>query len=152
MKKAVAWLMIASALWSAPYRVGEALPAMALNDQFGKTHTLKEMPKTVIMAFEKGTAAMADELLGKQTAGYLAAHHAVYIADISPMPGFIAEAFALPKMRKYPYTVLLIRDEETGLKFPAADGKVTLLRMEGNVIRSVEYAETADELKAAIEK
>jgi len=152
MKKVIWMWVFAASIWAAAYTVGEPVKTFDLQDQFGKHHSLNKMPKTLVMAFEKGTAATVDECLGKQNADYLPAHHTVYIADISPMPGFIAEAFALPKMRKYPYTVLLIRDEEFGLKFPAQEGKITLLRFEGNILRAVEYVTTADELKKAIEQ
>lgn len=152
MKKALFLLISCVIAWAAPYQIGEPVKALTLEDQFGKKHTLKEYPRTVVMAFEKETAATANDLFGSQKNDYLSEHHALYIADISPMPSFIAEAFALPKMRKYPYAILLIRDEETGLKFPAAEGKITILRMEGNAIRSIEYAATAEELKAAVEK
>lgn len=68
------------------------------------------------------------------------------------MPSFIAEAFALPKMRHYPYAILLIRDEELGLRFPAQEGKITVLHFAANVLRRIEYVNTAEHLKAAIEQ
>lgn len=152
MKKSILMLVMSLALWAVPYKIGQSVMPLDLNDQFGKKVVLKTMPKTLIMAFEKETSATVNDCLGKQNGNYLPDHHAAYIADISPMPAFIAEAFALPKMRKYPYTVLLIRDEETGLKFPAQDGKITVLRFEKNILKAIEYVATADELKTAIEQ
>lgn len=152
MKKLISALLVALSVWAAPYKVGQTVMPLDLKDQFDKHIVLKTMPNILVMAFEKGTSATVNDFLGKQKGTYLSEHKAAYIADISPMPTFIAEAFALPKMRKYPYTVLLIRDEELGLKFPGQEGKITVLRLEGNVIKSIEYVATADELKAAIEK
>ncbi|MFY9141872.1 hypothetical protein [Sulfuricurvum sp.] len=152
MKKIIGALLVALSVFAAPYKIGQSVMPLDLKDQFDKHIVLKSMPKTLVMAFEKGTSATVNDCLGKQNGTYLTEHKAAYIADISPMPSFIAEAFALPKMRKYPYTVLLIRDEEIGLKFPAQEGKITILRMEGNMIKSIEYVATADELKTAIEK
>lgn len=152
MKKVTVLALMVLSLWAAPYKLGQSVTPLDLNDQFGKHITLKTMPHTLVMAFEKGTSATVNDCLGKQNGAYLSEHKAAYIADISPMPTFIAEAFALPKMRKYPYTVLLIRDEEIGLKFPAQEGKITVLRLEGNVIKAIEYVTTADELKKAIEQ
>ena len=37
------------------------------------------------------------------------------------MPGLVTKLFALPKMRKYVHTVLLIQDEQQGLKFPSKE-------------------------------
>jgi hypothetical protein len=152
MNKVISLLLIALSVWAAPYKVAQKVMPLDLKDQFDKHIVLKTMPSTIVMAFEKGTSATVNDCLGKQNGAYLSEHKAAFVADISPMPTFIAEAFALPKMRKYPYTVLLIRDEEVGLKFPSQEGKITVLRLEGNVIKAIEYVTTADELKTAIEK
>ena len=117
-----------------------------------KKHTLKVMPKTVIMAFEKGTGATVNEYLAAQGKGYLAKHKAAFVADISLMPKFITESFALPKMRKYPHTVLLIQDEMVGLKFPGEEEKITVMKFRGNFLTQIRYVTTAAELKAAIEE
>lgn len=145
-------LLIALSVWAAPYKVGQSVSPLDLSDQFGKRYTLKTMPKTLIMAFEKGTGATVNEYLAAQGKGYLDKYKAAFVADISQMPNFITETFALPKMRKYPHTVLLIRDEEQGLKFPGEEEKITVMKFRGNFLQSVEYITTADELKKAIEQ
>lgn len=152
MKKTFIALMSAVGLWAAPYTVGQSLTPLDLHDQFGKHHILKVMPHTLIMAFEKGTGATVNEYLAAQGGGYLAKHNAAFVADISQMPNFITQAFALPKMRKYPHTVLLIQDEEQGLKFPAEEEKITVMTFKGNFLRNIRYITTADELKQAIEQ
>lgn len=152
MKKVIILLMIAFSVWAAPYKVGQSVMPLDLNDQFGKRVTLKAMPKTLIMAFEKGTGATVNEYLTVQEKGYLAKNKAAFVADISQMPKFITESFALPKMRKYTHTVLLIQDEEQGLNFPAQDGKVTVMKFRGNFLTKVEFIETAEQLKKAIEQ
>ena len=127
---------------------------MPLNliDQHGKRSTLKVMPKTLIMAYEKGTGATVNEYLALQGKEYLKKNNAVFVADISQMPNFITETFALPKMRKYPHTVLLIRDEEQGLNFPAQEEKITVMKFRGNFLTKIEFVETAEQLKKAIEQ
>ena len=95
---------------------------------------------------------MVNEYLAAQGKGYLARYNAAFIADISQMPNFITKAFALPKMQKYPHTVLLIQDEELGLKFPAEEEKVTVMTFKGNFLRSVQYVDSAAELKQVIEQ
>lgn len=153
MKKIIiSFLLIAVSLWGAAYKVGESIQPLNLKDQFGKIHSLKEMPKTLIMVYEKGTAATVNEYLAAQDKGYLSGHNTSFIADISGMPTFISNAFAIPKMQKYPHTVLLIDDEELGLKFPGQDEKITVMKIKGNVLQSIDYVSTADELKKAIEQ
>jgi len=152
MKKAIFALLAAAGLWGAAYQVGQSVAPLDLSDQFGKKHTLKVMPETLIMAFEKGTGATVNEYLAAQPKEYLARHKAAFVADISQMPNFITESFALPKMRKYPHTVLLIRDEEQGLRFPGEEEKITVMRFRGNLLSKIEFVTTAAELKKAIEQ
>lgn len=152
MKKVIIAFLAAASLWAAPYQVGQSVMPLDLSDQFGKKHTLKAMPKTLIMAFEKGTGATVNEYLADKGKGYLAKHKAAFVADISLMPNFITESFALPKMRKYPHTVLLIRDEEQGLRFPGEEGKITVMKFRGNFLTKIDFVTTASELKSAIEQ
>lgn len=144
--------MIALSVWAAPYKVGQSVAPLDLEDQHGKRTTLKAMPKTLIMAYEKGTGATVNEYLNVQDKGYLRKHNAAFVADISQMPNFITTAFALPKMRKYIHTVLLIRDEEQGLRFPYEEDKITVMKFRGNFLTKVTFITTTAELKAAIEQ
>ena len=152
MKKVTAVLLMALSLWGAPYKGGHSVMPLDLNDQFGKRYTLKVMPKTLVMAFEKGTGATVNEYLSTQEKGYLAKNKAAFVADISQMPKFITETFALPKMRKYNHTVLLIQDEEQGNNFPYQEDKITVMKFRGNFLTKVDFISTADELKKAIEQ
>lgn len=152
MKKVLITLLAAAALWGAPYKVGQSVMPLDLSDQFGKKQTMKAMPKTLIMAFEKGTGATVNDYLAAQEKGYLSRYKAAFVADISQMPKFITETFALPKMRKYPHTVLLIQDEEQGLRFPGEEGKITVMKFRGNFLTRVDFISTPSELKQAIEQ
>jgi len=152
MKKVIIALLVAVSVWAAPYKVGQSVMPLDLSDQHGKRYTLKVMPKTLIMAFEKGTGATVNEYLKVQEKGYLAKNKAAFVADISQMPKFITESFALPKMRKYAHTVLLIRDEEQGLRFPAEEEKITVMKFRGNFLTKIAFVTTPAELKQAIEQ
>ena len=101
MKKVIITCLAALSLWGAPYKVGQSVMPLDLSDQFGKKHALKAMPKTLIMAFEKGTGATVNEYLAEQEKGYLAKNKAAFVAISARCP-FITETFALPKNRKYP--------------------------------------------------
>jgi hypothetical protein len=152
MKKVLIAVLVSLSVWAAPYSVGQSVTPLELNDQFGKHHSMKVMPHTLIMAFEKGTGATVNEYLAAQGKGYLPKINAAFIADISQMPNFITKAFALPKMQKYPHTVLLIQDEVQGLKFPAEEEKITVMKFRGNFLTKIDFVTTADELKRAIEQ
>jgi len=152
MKKLTILLALSTLLAAAPYKVGESVMPLSLNDQFGKRHSLKVMPKTLVMAFEKGTAAMVNEYLAAKDKTYLSNNKAAFVAEISQMPRFITESFALPKMRKYPHTILLIDDEEQGLKYPYQENKVTVMKFNGNFLSGIKFVATQEELKSAIEQ
>ena len=152
MKKMALFLLMVMSLAAAPYKVGQSVMPLDLSDQFGKRVTLKMMPKTVVMAFEKGTGATVNDYLTSQEKGYLAKNKAAFVADISQMPKFITESFALPKMRKYNHTVLLIQDEEQGLNFPYQEDKITVMKFRGNFLTKIEFVDTAEQLKKAIEQ
>lgn len=152
MKKIALFLLMVLSLMAAPYKVGQSVMPLDLNDQFGKRYTLKAMPKTLIMAFEKGTGTTVNEYLTVQEKGYLAKNKAAFVADISQMPKFITESFALPKMRKYNHTVLLIQDEEQGLNFPYQEDKITVMKFRGNFLTKIDFISTPEELKKAIEQ
>jgi hypothetical protein len=145
-------MMIALGVWADPYTVGQSVSSLELEDQHGNHTTLTAMPKTLIMAYEKGTGATVNEYLNAQDKEYLNKYNAVFIADISQMPGLVTKLFALPKMRKYIHTVLLIQDEHQGLQFPSKEEKITVLKFQDNVLTQVTFITTADELKAAIEQ
>jgi hypothetical protein len=152
MKKVILSLLVAASVWAVPYKVGQSVMPLDLNDQFGKRVALNTMPKTLIMAFEKGTGATVNEYLTVQEKGYLAKHKAAFVADISQMPKFITESFALPKMRKYTHKVLLIQDEEQGLNFPYQEDKITVMKFRGNFLTKIEFISTPAELKKTIEQ
>ena len=152
MKKVIMILLAALSLAAAPYKVGQSVMPLDLSDQFGKRVTLKVMPKTLIMAFEKGTGATVNEFLTVQEKGYLAKNKAAFVADISQMPKFITESFALPKMRKYTHRVLLIQDEQQGLNFPAQEGKITIMKFRGNFLTKIDFVDNEADLKQAIEQ
>ncbi|MFA6189511.1 MAG: hypothetical protein WC680_09580 [Sulfuricurvum sp.] len=152
MKKALILMLMVLSIWAVPYKVGQSVAPLDFQDQFGKRTVFKEMPKTVIMAFEKGTSGTVNDFLNAQDVGYLKKFNAVYVADISGMPNFITEVFALPKMRKFTYPVLLIRDEEQGLKFPGEEKKITIMKFQGNTLTDISYVSTPAQIKAAIEQ
>lgn len=151
MKKVLLFLLITLSMWAASYNVGQTVPPLNFPDQFGKITVFKEMPQTFIFTREKGTSAIVNDFLKTQDGAYLQKYNAVYVADISGMPNFITEVFALPKMRKYPYSVLLIRDESQ-VKFPGEEGKVTVMKLKGNMVTSISYVSIPEQLKAAIEQ
>ena len=138
MKKLLLISTILTASLFAGFKVGDTLPTIALNDQFEKPLKVTSADTLVIMAFEKDVSIDISMFLKAQVKGFLLQHHMKYISDISTMPSFITSMFAMPKMKKYPFSVMLINND-FGKQFDRQKGKVTVYRLKNKKIIAVEF-------------
>lgn len=145
MKKVLIMLFVAFVSFANALNIGESLPTFSIKNQFEKAHTLKNDTQTIIVASGKSTSEIIRDYLLKQEGDFLTKNKAVYVADISGMPSLIAKFFALPKMKKYPFSVLLV-DEEQTKKFSKQDDKITIYRVNEGKITSVNYITNEAEL------
>jgi len=122
----------------ADFKVGDKLPPITLLDQFDKEFSVESKDKLLIMAFEKDISVVVNEYLKTKPGTYLSSHHAKYISDISSMPSLITSMFALPKMKKYPFSVMLINDD-FGKQFNTQEGKITVYTLKKNKIVEIRY-------------
>jgi len=122
----------------AEFKVGEKLPSISLPDQFENTLQVKSTDRLLILAFEKDISSAINDYLKTQPADYLKEHHARYISDISAMPSLITSMFAMPKMKKFPFSIMLINDD-LGKEFGKEEGKITVYRIENHQIKAVEF-------------
>ena len=81
---------------------------------------------------------------------YLVKHKAYFIADISGMPFLISKFIAVPKMKKYPYDVLLVRNSKWASFIPHKKGYVSVLKISANKVISVNFAKNKQALTALI--
>jgi len=149
MKTFFALIALAASLFAGP-SVGQPFPPTTLEDQFGKTHTVGA-EGLILISFERDVSDRVNAFLKQQPKSFLTDNGTVYIADISAMPTIIAKLFALPKMRDYPYAVLLNRDEDFEKGFDKREGKLTVYRLQGGNVIAVEFIDT-DELGKLFEK
>jgi len=126
--------------------------SFVLPDQFDKSHTVGKDAKILILSFAKSTGHMIKGFLSKQPKDYLPSRHAFFIADISPMPTVIRNTFALPDLRKSPYSVLLIYDENIAsqIKNDKEADKIAIATLDNGVITNVKYILTEKELEASL--
>ncbi len=130
---------------------GESID-FTLPDQFDKAHTLSAETKTLVFTFAKATSHVVRDFLQSQPADYLSSRNAYYVADISPMPTVIRNAFAMPDLKKSAYPVLLIYDGTIATKFrdDAQKDAIMIVSLENKKITSVKFAEDADTLGALL--
>tara|TARA_B110000046_G_C12962180_1_gene385036 strand:+ start:717 stop:1124 length:408 start_codon:yes stop_codon:yes gene_type:complete len=130
-------------LFSNGFALNSNINSFVLNDQFDKPHTVNADTKTILVSFEKSTGEHVNEFLSTKESNFLEKNNAVFIADISGMPSIITSLFALPKMKKYNYNVLLIYDEEDK-RFLRQEERITVYTLEEGVIKSISYIQKED--------
>jgi len=140
MKKILLISLLLTVTLFADYKVGEKLPDITLQDQFGKTMKVNNNDKLLLLSFEKEVAIKTADLLKSKSKGYLQAHHIKYISDISKMPSFLTSMFALPKMKQYPFSVMLI-ENDLGKSFAKKEGKITLYRLNKQTITDIQFVD-----------
>ncbi len=130
---------------------GESID-FTLPDQFDKAHTLSDNTKTLIFTFAKATSHIVRDFLQTQPDNYLSSRHAFYIADISPMPTVIRNAFAMPDLKKSAYPVILIYDGAIAAKFrdDAQKDAIMIVSLENKKITSIKFVDDVDALKALL--
>lgn len=139
-----------TALAAEPYAPGERIDRLVLEDQHGVERAVDESVALVLFARDMNAGDVAKVGLADVDGETLAGRRAVYVADISGMPGLVARMFALPKMRKRTYPMLLDRDGKATARFPAREGIVTLMRLDALGLQAVEYVGDAAALAAAL--
>ncbi len=133
--------------------VGRAFPPFALADQFGSNHTLRTETRFVVIAAEKEVSTRINDWLSAKPAGFLDTRAMVYIADIEKMPAIITRLFALPKMRKLPFTLLLATDPSFAATYPREPGRIGLFILDANhVLRAIHHLDQPGELDALLNR
>jgi hypothetical protein len=119
-------------------KIGDTLTPFNLPDQFDKVHTISsDKYEIFLISFAKDTSSKVNEYLKKQNVGFLEQNKIVYISDIHTMPSFVTSLFALPKMRKYKYTLMLMYEENK--VFPQQGDDLTVIEFKNNKVNSIEF-------------
>jgi hypothetical protein len=142
---AIAAIAAAFAAQAHELTVGDAVPSFAAKDAFGKEFTFAPGPKFLLIGCDMSASKTASQKLAGLGEGGLEKRGAIYVMDIHSMPG-IARMFALPKMRKYPFRVILADTADVLAPFPHQPEKITVLALtpEGT-IREIRYWDSANE-------
>jgi hypothetical protein len=93
---------------------------------------------------------LVKEALAQNGGAMLEAAHAVYVSDISRMPGVVTKLFALPAMRKRSYRILLDRDGKVTADIPNEEGKITVLELADGTIARIHYVGTVEGFRALL--
>jgi len=132
--------------------VGQSLKDFALPDQHEKVQKLAPNTKVIFFSFAKPTGHICNEFLGSKDASYLAQHHAVYVADVSPAPSLIKTMFILPDLKKLPFPILLINDDTLSAEYSKGMDKesIVMVYLNDGTITKIENIHDAKALEAAL--
>lgn len=130
--------------------VGDSLPALVLHDQNGAEVKVDAGTRLLLLTRDMDGGGVVKEALAEGGKEKLAASGAVYVSDVSRMPGFVRSAFAMPSLRKRPYPVLLDESGDITKTLPWVEGQATLLTLEAGKIVAVTTLPTAAALTAAL--
>jgi hypothetical protein len=72
-----------------------------------------------------------------------------YVADITGMPSLISKFFAIPKMKDYNFSILLI-DEDNKALFPVEQDKITIITLDNSKVTSIKFIKTAEDLATTL--
>ena len=131
--------------------VGEKIKPFQLEDQHEKIQKVDTSFKLIIFARDDDANKVLAKALAKTNKTYLPKRKAIYVADISKMPGFVASWFALPKMRKYTYLSLLDRKPELTKIFPAKKSEITLIYLKDLTVEKIEYYKNPFKLRKVLD-
>ncbi|MCH9741181.1 MAG: hypothetical protein K0U38_10160 [Epsilonproteobacteria bacterium] len=139
MKILLTTLLLLSSLY-AELKIGENFPKLTLVDQFDKKVELPTQGTlTLIISFEKDVSADIKDFLNTKNTNFLSDNNITYISDISGMPTFVTNWFALPKMKKFDFKVALIYDEDEGKKLNREEKRVTIMTLKDNNITTIDF-------------
>jgi hypothetical protein len=113
-------------LQSIDLAVGDPVPPFTARDQFGKEFKFEPGLRFLLLGFDRNTGQQANLKLADLGSGWLEKHGAVYVLDIHSMPA-VARWFAFPKMRKYPFRIVLADSETLLASFPRKPERITVL-------------------------
>ncbi|MDX1351415.1 MAG: hypothetical protein R3254_00285 [Thiomicrorhabdus sp.] len=107
MKKLFTVLMLSLAFSTQ----AQTLNSQQFENQWEKPVELNAEIKWAIITQVKDAGEIVKQTFSALELADLQPYKLIYIADISGMPGFITNMFAIPKMRDYAFPIALIRDE-----------------------------------------
>ncbi len=128
----------------------QVLQKIELKDQFDATVQIDEKTKWIVFSTDKYISDLINKALEDLKLTDLAKSNGTYVADISAMPGMVTTMFALPKMKKYPFKVVLDREGDLTSKWPQKKEKASLIKLDQLKIASVQQTGSFEEIKKFI--
>ncbi len=150
MKRLIRWIFLATVVLvclpvgAATLAVGDALPEIKAQDQFGTNFILTTNVQFLLVAMDMDSSKVANQKLATLGADFLKNHRAVYLMDVHTMPS-VARFFTFPKLRRYPHPIVLVDSETTLANMPVQSNRVSVLKISAGRIEKISYWNPASE-------
>lgn len=131
--------------------VGNPLPEINYTNQWEEASPIPVETTKVLFISDMDASKIIHPILEKEGKGYLESKQAVLVSDIHRMPSLISKFVALPKMKSYPYTLRLVREEKIADPFPRTKGSLTLIQLKAGKITKIQIANTEAEIRSFLE-
>ncbi len=149
MRKLIILLVFLYTFLEANIVVNQMIDPFTLTDQFDKPHQISQTTKKIIFAFSKQIGHDINDYLEKQSVDYLTSKDTLFVIDLSAAPSMIRSFFIIPKLEKYKYPVLIIKDEKTSISYIDEKNKenIMVVDLDNLKVTSINYFKTIEELK-----
>ena len=135
---------------AAPLAVGDAAPLVTLADQHGGTVHVDAATRLVLFTRDTDGGAFVKDALADGGTDTLASAGAVYLSDVSRMPGLVRSMFAMPSLKKRPYAVGLDDKGDATASLPFRDGFATVLTLDGGKVTAISFVASVADVRAAL--
>ena len=147
-----AFLLGASAVASAAtVAVGTELRPIDIADQHDKAGRVDDSVRVLMFSRDMTANKLAKKAFMDKPADFLPDAHAMYLIDVSGMPGFVTRHFAIPKMQKYGYRIFLDREGELTGTLPSREDQVMVMKLDHLKVESIDFVSDAAALNRAVE-
>ncbi len=134
------------------YAVGDTIEPITLQDQHDKPYSVDESTKLILFTTGMKGGKVIRKVIDDKEPDYLTNRDALFLSNISGMPGFIAKAFALPSMKKHKYPIVLDREGKVTEKFPSESNSSTIVELDKLKIKSISFTKDSEIVAKAIQE
>ncbi|WP_040506714.1 hypothetical protein [Leptospira wolbachii] len=131
--------------------VGNPLPEINYTNQWEEPSPIPSETTKVLFISDMDASKIIHPILEKEGKGYLESKQAVIVSDIHRMPSLITKFVALPKMKSYPYTLRLVREEKVADSFPRTKGSLTLIQLKEGKVTKIQISNLESEIRSFLE-
>ena len=126
-------------------KIGDTIPTYEIKDQFEKIHVMSPDSQTIFVAGDMDSYKILRDYLITKEEGFLKANKANYLADITGMPSLVSEYIALPKMKEYTFSILLLSEAQTS-SFTTKTDILTAYILRDGKVSDIKFIKDAAEL------